>query len=153
VSSFEVSEARRRTDLDDRFGPDVLLWTHCTTAREYLRQGLIRSSGYHVVTCVVLLFWSAIGGPSPVTFVSTTLFSRHDELTGLAISSGGTLSLPLFSPLSSCLSSPLLHFLPKRRHHSQSLPPHRPIQLFSTFFSHVGSLTNMYTSSDRSSCF
>src|ERR1700734_19876 len=63
-----------------RFGPDVLTWTQCTTTREYLRHGLMQSSGYHIVTGAGLLFFSAIGKPSPVAFLSpspnTTKISR-----------------------------------------------------------------------------
>jgi hypothetical protein len=54
----------------DRFGADVLTWTQCTTTREYLRHGLMQSSGYHIVTGAGLLFFSAIGKPSSVAFVS-----------------------------------------------------------------------------------
>ena len=63
------------TDLlfGDRFGADVLSWTQCTTTREYLRHGLMQSSGYHIVTGAGLLFFSAIGKPSSVTFVSHQL--------------------------------------------------------------------------------
>lgn len=52
----------------DRFGPDVLSWSNLSTPREYLRHGLIRSSGYHVVAGIALLIWSSIGRQSPVTF-------------------------------------------------------------------------------------
>ncbi|KAJ6465049.1 DnaJ-domain-containing protein [Mycena vitilis] len=52
----------------DRFGPDVLNWTHCSTVGEYLRHGLTQSIGYHVVTGAVLVFWTAIGETSPVAF-------------------------------------------------------------------------------------
>jgi hypothetical protein len=52
-----------------RFGADVLTWTQCTTTREYLRYGLMQSSGYHIVTGAGLLFFSAIGKPSGVAFV------------------------------------------------------------------------------------
>ncbi|KAF8161443.1 hypothetical protein B0H34DRAFT_747330 [Crassisporium funariophilum] len=54
----------------DRFGGDVLLWRQqCKTTREFLRQGLMVSSGYHIVAGIALLFWSAIGAPTPVSFV------------------------------------------------------------------------------------
>lgn len=54
-----------------RFGASVLTWTQCTTMREYLRHGLMQSSGYHIVTGAGLLFFSAIGKPNSVAFVST----------------------------------------------------------------------------------
>ncbi|TFK45057.1 hypothetical protein BDQ12DRAFT_642215 [Crucibulum laeve] len=59
----------------DRFGPDVLHWTHCKTPREFLRQGLMQSSGYHIISGAALLFWSAIGRPSPVAFWRYLLFA------------------------------------------------------------------------------
>ncbi|KAF8957346.1 hypothetical protein BDZ97DRAFT_1846999 [Flammula alnicola] len=59
----------------DRFGPDVLRWRqHCKTTREFLRQGLMVSSGYHIVAGIALLFWSAIGRPSVVSFWRYVLF-------------------------------------------------------------------------------
>lgn len=58
-----------------RFGPDVMDWRQqCKTSREFLNQGLLRSSGYHIVSGVALLFWSAIGQPSPVSFWRWVLF-------------------------------------------------------------------------------
>ncbi|KAJ7496735.1 hypothetical protein FB451DRAFT_1359294 [Mycena latifolia] len=52
----------------DRFGPDVLKWTQCSTTREYLLHGLTQSVGYHIVAGAVLVFWTAIGETSPVAF-------------------------------------------------------------------------------------
>lgn len=51
----------------DRFGPDIVSWNHCTTLRDYLRQGLLQSSGYHIVAGCALVIWSSIQS-SPVTF-------------------------------------------------------------------------------------
>ncbi|KAJ7621558.1 hypothetical protein DFH06DRAFT_1305802 [Mycena polygramma] len=61
----------------DRFGPDVLNWTHCSTVGEYLRHGLTQSIGYHVVTGAVLVFWTAIGETSPVAFDPRTSPPLH----------------------------------------------------------------------------
>lgn len=52
-----------------RFGPDVLIWQQLSTPREYLRQGLMQSSGFHIVSGLVLVFYSSIGRESPVKFV------------------------------------------------------------------------------------
>ncbi|KAF9523836.1 hypothetical protein CPB83DRAFT_798733, partial [Crepidotus variabilis] len=53
----------------DRFGPDAAGWRkQCKTTREFLRQGLMVSSGYHIFSGIALLFWSAIGKPSSVSF-------------------------------------------------------------------------------------
>jgi len=51
----------------DRFGPDTVSWYQCTTIREYLRQGLLQSSGYHIVTGFGLVIWSSIQSSS-ITF-------------------------------------------------------------------------------------
>ncbi|KDR75519.1 hypothetical protein GALMADRAFT_247963 [Galerina marginata CBS 339.88] len=60
----------------DRFGPDVVGWRqHCKTTRDFLRQGLMVSSGYHIVAGIALLFWSAIGRPSAVSFWRYVLFA------------------------------------------------------------------------------
>ena len=53
-----------------RFGPDTATWTNCKTQRDFLRQGLIQSTGYHIVTGVGLFIWSTIS-PSAVNFVRT----------------------------------------------------------------------------------
>ena len=60
-----------------RFGPDVLAWRkNCKTTREFMYQGFMVSSGYHIVTGMALLFWSTIGQPSPVSFVRTFKYSK-----------------------------------------------------------------------------
>lgn len=51
-----------------RFGPDTTSWTNCKTQRDFLRQGLIQSTGYHIVTGVGLFVWSTIS-PSTINFV------------------------------------------------------------------------------------
>ncbi|KAG6865112.1 hypothetical protein C0991_005012 [Blastosporella zonata] len=62
----------------DRFGPDVLLWSKtCTTPREYIRRGLMQSSGYHIFVGAALTFWSFVGssGPNPVSFWRNLLYA------------------------------------------------------------------------------
>ena len=58
-----------------RFGPEIASWTNCKTQREFLRQGLIQSAGYHIVTGVGLFIWSTVS-PSTVNFVCGLLESR-----------------------------------------------------------------------------
>jgi hypothetical protein len=58
----------------DRFGPDVLGWSQLTTTREYLRQGLLQSAGYHIATAIGLLVFSAVGNQNPVKFWRYVLF-------------------------------------------------------------------------------
>ncbi|KAK0459377.1 DnaJ-domain-containing protein [Desarmillaria tabescens] len=65
----------------DRFGPDVLLWQQLSTPREYLRQGLVQSSGFHIVSGLVLVFYSSIGRESPVKFVCVPVTMEGLDLT------------------------------------------------------------------------
>ena len=63
-----------------RFGPDVLTWGNtCKTTHEYMHRGFMVSSGYHIVTGIALLFWSAIGQPSSVSFVRTFITYSKDD--------------------------------------------------------------------------
>lgn len=55
--------------INRRFGPESATWSHCKTIPDYLHQGLIKSSGYHIVTGSGLFIWSSIQSSS-VTFVS-----------------------------------------------------------------------------------
>ena len=56
-----------------RFGPDVLRWQHCSTAREYFRYGLVQSTGFYIISACVLVLYSNLGKPSPVTLVSASV--------------------------------------------------------------------------------
>ncbi|TFK26319.1 hypothetical protein FA15DRAFT_667614 [Coprinopsis marcescibilis] len=59
----------------DRFGPDALKWRNiCANEREFLRQGLLASLGYHIFSLITLLFFSVVGQPSPVSFWRYILF-------------------------------------------------------------------------------
>ena len=53
-----------------RFGPEIATWTNCKTQRDFLRHGLIQSTGYHIVTGIGLFIWST-ASPSTVNFVRT----------------------------------------------------------------------------------
>jgi hypothetical protein len=53
-----------------RFGADILSCHECVTQREFLIRGLIQSLGFHIVTGLALLFFSALGKSSSVAFVS-----------------------------------------------------------------------------------
>ncbi|KAF5357335.1 hypothetical protein D9758_005940 [Tetrapyrgos nigripes] len=58
----------------DRFGPGVLQWTQLSTPRDYIRHGLLQSSGYHIVSGLALFVISGIGRTSPVKFWRYLLF-------------------------------------------------------------------------------
>ena len=53
----------------DRFGPEVLTCHNCVTAKEYLHHGMLMSLGFHIVSGLALLFFSAIGKGDGVAFV------------------------------------------------------------------------------------
>ncbi|THV06153.1 hypothetical protein K435DRAFT_645671, partial [Dendrothele bispora CBS 962.96] len=58
----------------DRFGPSVLQWSQLSTPKDYMRQGLLQSSGYHIVSGFALFLISGIGRISPVKFWRYLLF-------------------------------------------------------------------------------
>jgi hypothetical protein len=67
----------------DRFGPEALKWKgQCVTKAEFLWHGMLTSSGYHIVSVLVLLFWTALGRSTPFTFVrifSSIYLNRTNE--------------------------------------------------------------------------
>jgi hypothetical protein len=75
-----------------RFGPNVLTWKTCKTPREFLYQGILQSSGYHIVSFAALLFWSAIGRPSPASFVRATSCHVVGTRQLIVLSSSGATS-------------------------------------------------------------
>ncbi|KAI0645134.1 hypothetical protein C8Q79DRAFT_1011235 [Trametes meyenii] len=52
----------------ERFGPDALRWTQCTTVREYVRHGLLQASGFYIVSLCGLVFFSFVSPSSPVSY-------------------------------------------------------------------------------------
>jgi hypothetical protein len=54
-----------------RFGEEILKCKECVTQRDFLARGLIQSLGFHIVSGLALLFFSAIGKSSTVAFVSS----------------------------------------------------------------------------------
>ncbi|KAI0300441.1 hypothetical protein B0F90DRAFT_1817509 [Multifurca ochricompacta] len=61
----------------DRFGANILSCKECVTQHEFLARGLIQSLGFHIVSGLALLFFSAIGRSSSVAFWRYTLFFGH----------------------------------------------------------------------------
>jgi len=144
----------------DRFGPDAVAWRqHCKTTREFLRQGLMVSSGYHIVAGIALLFWSAIGKPSTVSFwryvlfaallagelsfilspfpaVQTAILPPADSfLSFLSRSSTTTLSTPTLAPTSSY--SILQRIFPNRVPYQHILFLHQVFMFLSVALSRV----------------
>ena len=54
-----------------RFGEEILKCKECVTQRDFLARGLIQSLGFHIVSGLALLFFSAIGKSNSVAFVSS----------------------------------------------------------------------------------
>ena len=114
-----------------RFGPVVLPWRkHCSTMREFLHHGLMRSSIYHFVTGVFLLFWSAVSQRTPISFVRFYLSFQLFSHPHFKPNSGGISS-----------SSPSL----QRRWPSSS--PRHPTQRSSVSSSHTAARINTFCSS------
>jgi len=61
----------------DRFGAEILSCKECVTQRDFLARGLIQSLGFHIVSGLALLFFSAIGKSSSVAFWRYILFFGH----------------------------------------------------------------------------
>ncbi|KAF7980108.1 hypothetical protein HWV62_39517 [Athelia sp. TMB] len=59
---------RRGGEGEQWFGEDVLTWSHLSTRADYIQRGLMASSGYHISTFAALLFFGALGQPSPIAF-------------------------------------------------------------------------------------
>lgn len=103
----------------DRFGPEALKWSQCSTLREFIRHGLMQSAGFYVVSICVLFVLSMLSGPSPVAFWRYLLFAAlfTYELTYILSPSP---SLSTDSPLASLISNsrspiPVFTFLWPRR--------------------------------------
>jgi hypothetical protein len=58
----------------DRFGPDVLEWTQCTTFRDFVKQGLLSSLGFYIATGGISLLMTITGRGGSGTFWRYTLF-------------------------------------------------------------------------------
>ncbi|GLB37864.1 putative dnaJ molecular chaperone homology domain [Lyophyllum shimeji] len=118
----------------DRFGPDVLTWSQqCTTTREYIQHGLIRSSGYHIVVGAALIFWSFVrsSGPDPVAFwryiLYVTLFVAEISLILSPSPSPVSASSPSLSGLLTTYTThtPLHTIFPRRLIHQHILFLHQ----------------------------
>ncbi|KAF8663653.1 hypothetical protein AX16_000895 [Volvariella volvacea WC 439] len=119
----------------DRFGPDVLSWKDCSTPREYLHRGLLQSSGYHITVGAGLLFWSAIGQPSPVSFWRFILYALvlALEVTLLVGPSAPTSS----ESISQLPTSFLTNIFPQRVAYQHILFLHQVFMFFSVALSRV----------------
>jgi hypothetical protein len=60
-----------------RFGPDAMTWKDCATPREYLKHGLLASSGFYIGTIALLIVWSIFGVGNSGTYVSVVSFCLH----------------------------------------------------------------------------
>ncbi|EIW54344.1 uncharacterized protein TRAVEDRAFT_31328 [Trametes versicolor FP-101664 SS1] len=52
----------------ERFGPEALSWSQCTTLREYVRHGLLQASGFYIVSLCSLIFFSFVSPSSTVSY-------------------------------------------------------------------------------------
>jgi len=93
----------------DRFGEEILNCKECVTQRDFLARGLIQSLGFHIVSGLALLFFSAVGKSSSVAFWRYTLFFGHfaSELSLLFGPSPSSLEFQGYSVLSLFFSTRL----------------------------------------------
>lgn len=67
-----------------RFGPDAMTWKGCATHREYIKHGLLASSGFYIGTIGFLILWSIFGVGSTgayVCFIPSVLLYLYIEFT------------------------------------------------------------------------
>lgn len=51
-----------------------MTWTDCATSREYLRHGIIASSGFYIGTVGFLVVWSVLGAANTGAYVRFSSF-------------------------------------------------------------------------------
>ncbi|KIY65593.1 hypothetical protein CYLTODRAFT_492196 [Cylindrobasidium torrendii FP15055 ss-10] len=73
-NSFEALKSPLTRWAYDRFGEDAMRWEGLSTRSEYLHRGLMQSSGFHIVSFLILLVMSAVGGRNPVSFWRYIMF-------------------------------------------------------------------------------
>ena len=104
----------------ERFGPEILTWSHCVTARDYISRGLTAVQGP--------LYAGTIGAMIGISFFSTFLstgkFWRYLFLALLIVLEGHTISRPYISPVLEKLINPAVVGLTAGVH-----PPILPFQL------------------------
>lgn len=76
--AYEMLKNPVRRFAYERFGPDIITWKDCTTTREYLRHGVISSTGFHLISAASLAGMSLFGKATASSFVS--LFSSDSAL-------------------------------------------------------------------------
>ncbi len=54
----------------EKFGPDVMGWAGVSTSKEYVRQGIVSASGFHIGSAGFLVIMSVLGRSTDSSFVS-----------------------------------------------------------------------------------
>lgn len=86
----------------DRFGPDILLWRHCTTIPDYVKAGVQNTIMYYGGTGAVLVVLGMVGLLKQAPYVSTTKYAIILEATDRLLS--GDTSPWLLCSSSNCMS-------------------------------------------------
>ncbi|TBU27885.1 DnaJ-domain-containing protein [Dichomitus squalens] len=120
--AYEALKSPVKRFAYDRFGPDALGWSQCSTLREYIRHGLMQASGFYITSTCILLLLSASGRTGPVAYwryILLALISVYEMLFILDPSpspgSASKLSSVLFAdPASTAHTSFFTLFWPRR---------------------------------------
>jgi hypothetical protein len=96
-SMYEALKDPAKRFAYDRFGPDVFNCSTCSTPREYLSHGILQSIAFHVISLASLVFFSAVGTPSPASFWRYVVFAVLLLLELSIILSPFPLALPRIS--------------------------------------------------------
>ncbi|KIJ51415.1 hypothetical protein M422DRAFT_244587 [Sphaerobolus stellatus SS14] len=86
----------------DRFGSQAMDWTDCATTREYIKHGLIASSGFYIGTVGFLLIWSIFSAGNLGTYwrnllLATLLFAElHLIINGSTEALSFLKNIPVF---------------------------------------------------------
>ncbi|KAH9935210.1 DnaJ-domain-containing protein [Epithele typhae] len=66
--AYEAFKSPLKRFAYDRFGPDALHWSHCTTPSQFIHYGIMSSLGFYVVSSIVLVACTFLGHTHPVTY-------------------------------------------------------------------------------------
>lgn len=102
----------------DRFGPEINSWRHCSTIRDYLRQGLMPIGQYYGAAAIFMYILGMVG------YLDWGKYWRWILLIVLCVFELHTVSRPFFPPVAAKFLNPLLTTFTFH-------PPYLPFQLIS----------------------
>nr|OQO22402.1 hypothetical protein B0A51_12201 [Rachicladosporium sp. CCFEE 5018] len=100
----------------DRFGPEMLAWTHCKTLSDFVFHGVKNITTYYFSTAVGLLLLGVLG------YMQSGKFWRYMVMATLFVVELHAMTRPTFPPILTRLVNPLLLMTGLR-------PPYLPFQM------------------------